>query len=277
MIDSAFSIGAMHQICEDYAITGMYPLPYLIICDGCSGSPQTDVGARILAHAAANTLGVLYASPEVNDQVVGYEEFGLETIQRAARATQRLHLHLHCLDATLIVCFVVKDTVIIYMYGDGVVVIKQRELNALLSFETQYDNNRPFYLSYRLNEGRYNEYYSTIVGEENGIKNKQEISNVIGEPLDANVRVAFNEPWQTSMPIEEVEFIAIGSDGITQMTNKAGIFQYTPDEIQQLCAFKVTKGQFVKRRLKRFLETRKRQEITNRDDISLAVLYCQED
>ena len=53
-IDSAFQIGKTHDICEDFALTGTKNsiVPYTIVSDGCSSSPLTDVGSRILSFAA---------------------------------------------------------------------------------------------------------------------------------------------------------------------------------------------------------------------------------
>jgi len=36
-----------HKSCEDYTLSGSDPMPYLIVCDGCSSSPQTDIGAML--------------------------------------------------------------------------------------------------------------------------------------------------------------------------------------------------------------------------------------
>ena len=58
-IDSYFTNGKVNKVCQDYVIHGETPVPYVILCDGCSSSKFTDVGARILAHSAKEALNVL--------------------------------------------------------------------------------------------------------------------------------------------------------------------------------------------------------------------------
>ncbi|HYO91642.1 MAG TPA: hypothetical protein VEQ40_08400, partial [Pyrinomonadaceae bacterium] len=66
--DSAFLIGATHAVCQDYAVAGngtpderaavsnLQANPYVILSDGCSSSPDTDIGARLLVKAAEQVL-----------------------------------------------------------------------------------------------------------------------------------------------------------------------------------------------------------------------------
>ena len=51
-------IGDSHVACEDYALAGKINdnISYAIVADGCSSSPNVDVGARVLAHAALDYL-----------------------------------------------------------------------------------------------------------------------------------------------------------------------------------------------------------------------------
>ena len=55
-LDWYFTIAKQHVVCEDYALTGWEPVPYTIVCDGCSSSEHTDVGARVLAWSAKKAL-----------------------------------------------------------------------------------------------------------------------------------------------------------------------------------------------------------------------------
>src|SRR5215203_2249321 len=51
--DCFFNIGATHSVCQDYVVAS----PYLILSDGCSSSPDTDIGARLLVKAAERVCG----------------------------------------------------------------------------------------------------------------------------------------------------------------------------------------------------------------------------
>ena len=62
--DSVFNIGATHAVCQDYVIARSGETtfgspnagPYIILSDGCSSSPDTDMGARLLVKAMDQTL-----------------------------------------------------------------------------------------------------------------------------------------------------------------------------------------------------------------------------
>ena len=66
--DSAFRMGSTHAVCQDYAVASAWtaaahtdgaappPRPYIILSDGCSSTPDTDVGARLLVKAAEPLL-----------------------------------------------------------------------------------------------------------------------------------------------------------------------------------------------------------------------------
>ena len=55
--DAFFAIGSTHDICQDYALAlNISNRSLLIVSDGCSASPSTDIGARILSRCAAQVL-----------------------------------------------------------------------------------------------------------------------------------------------------------------------------------------------------------------------------
>ena len=51
--DHYYTIGNSHSVCQDYAISGLVENgAYAILSDGCSSSPDVDVGARMLSLSA---------------------------------------------------------------------------------------------------------------------------------------------------------------------------------------------------------------------------------
>ena len=55
--DCAFAAGRGHDVCQDYAAAGGgADEPYAILADGCSTSPDTDVGARLLVKCIERPL-----------------------------------------------------------------------------------------------------------------------------------------------------------------------------------------------------------------------------
>ena len=56
LLDAYYTIGRLHLFCEDYALHGWEPVPHLILADGCSAAPDSDLGARLLALNARHFL-----------------------------------------------------------------------------------------------------------------------------------------------------------------------------------------------------------------------------
>ena len=114
-MSAAFAIGATHAVCQDYARSdGRLAL----LSDGCSGSPDTDIGARMLVTAAL-------LEPIIDDALPR---------RAAARArqwalSQGLGVPDHtpgCLDATLLLAWRDADSLHALVAGDGAVAVRQR-------------------------------------------------------------------------------------------------------------------------------------------------------
>ena len=70
--DSYYTNGGLNKGCQDYALhdSGFFPAPYIIVCDGCSSSRFTDVGARLLAHASKKVLhSLINEDPDSEEEV----------------------------------------------------------------------------------------------------------------------------------------------------------------------------------------------------------------
>lgn len=161
--DSAFFTGKTHAVCQDYVRTNDAG-PYLILCDGCSDSKDTDTGARLLALAAERTIkvnGGLF-NPEV-------------AIGMARSSSDACGLHPNCLDATLLlakvgpyeigvpagVSYIVKEAISVTMIGDGVIAAKRKD-GSLRIHWTEFKSGYPYYLNYTIDESRNIEWKKTI-------------------------------------------------------------------------------------------------------------------
>ena len=98
--DAFFSIGKTHMVCEDYARAGTQQngLPYALVCDGCSSSPDTDIGARLLGMAAATTFQAHW----ISGREMPFAEREREIIRIAATAANEIDADLRCLDSTIV-------------------------------------------------------------------------------------------------------------------------------------------------------------------------------
>ncbi|MFN2514557.1 MAG: protein phosphatase 2C domain-containing protein, partial [Pyrinomonadaceae bacterium] len=129
-VDSAFIIGATHAVCQDYAVAGnglpthqardenSPAAPYLILSDGCSSSPDTDIGARLLVKAAEQIL--LVYRPLASE----LPEMHKESAQRALTWAGLAGLSPQVVDATLLTAHVRGDELILGCSGDAVIVLQ---------------------------------------------------------------------------------------------------------------------------------------------------------
>jgi hypothetical protein len=184
------------------------------------------------------------------------------------------------------------------MYGDGFIIIEFNSGERYI-IATKYIDDYPFYVNYLYDKsGRF----------ENWTKehNKREISatyinpdddseqtniydhhvrgwiNIKKGSGDGNLRVGTRD-YKTVVEIftpEEVKYIAIASDGldsfyktITTETSKTNKSIPYIEVIDELIAFKNFNGQFVQRRMNKFLKDCERCKWHNADDISLAVVH----
>lgn len=286
-VDSYFTVGRGHEVCQDYAIAKIYGQeslpgcwhqhrPYLIVSDGCSGSPQTDVGARILAHMAEKLVCESYAA----NSMLSWESFGIVTIAQAQVCAKAMGLPLQCLDATLLVGFekeAENNGLTIYMYGDGHVlgISSDKKEPTLSCLTIKYDHSAPYYLTYTTDMYRRDAY------RKEGI-NRHEILNWTESEKDGSAEIKYLNSAEAEnvhfRSYDEYKYIALGSDGLGAFMNSQTGESYEDQMVMDsFLNFKNTKGEFVKRRVKRAMRDLEReQHIVPGDDVSLAVLQVND-
>lgn len=262
-IDSFMTCGKSHHVCEDYAISDEYPVPNLIISDGCSSSFNTDVGARILVHAAKKELA---AVPLKLDHSFG------EYVLRSASGIQRmLGIDQSCLDATLMICCVEGSWFRIKVWGDGVVVVKTATMTRVT--EIKYDNNMPYYLSY-LRDVDSRQLYENA----NGLLSRRLIDWSHG-PLTRQ-EFTIRDPYFYTVDLyyerDTVEYIFLSTDGISSFVDEAKAEMIPLSDVVRECtAFKNTTGDFLKRRMRKMIETYEKDRIRHLDDIGVGCIYVE--
>jgi len=114
--DAHFERGRTHAVCQDYALAQTTARgAWALVCDGCSSSRDTDVGARLLAHAAAAILrdGRLPGSSAC--------------WRVADRAAGHLGLAPASVDATVVAALELPDRIVAIIRGDGIVAARRRD------------------------------------------------------------------------------------------------------------------------------------------------------
>ena len=236
--DAIIDIGSTHAVCQDYAIAKR---DYVILSDGCSSSPDTDIGARLLVRALDQQL-----SADATKQIA---ELHADAARTALGWADMLALPPQSVDATLLSAHVTDDELIIASSGDGVIILESQS-GALDVRPISSPSGYPFYPSYLHQPDRLSEMVS-----------HQRCTETIVFKLNAAA----------------YKYAAIASDGLTSFfhTNEtANGKRVEPvrlaDVLAELWSFKNSHGAFVARRLKRF---KKDTHWQHADDLALAVLH----
>ena len=272
-IDSFMTIGNSHEVCEDYIYHSFQVDPYIILSDGCSSSKNTDVGARVLVHAARNILNrfIHKTGIPIEGDVLG------DMIAHEAEETiKKLGLNTSALDATLLLAYRLKDKIIINVFGDGNVILKKKDGTTKI-YNYQYAKNMPYYLSYYVDAGRQFQYCKEMFETDEGGK-----CLVTSCHNNDNFNVSIEDFVKIPtfiLPIEDYEMVGIASDGIESFfsPHDNSLRKDYKEVLEELTAFKGTVGEFLKRRCKRAIKNYKKEGIEHYDDVSIGVMLIGDD
>jgi sulfur transfer complex TusBCD TusB component (DsrH family) len=266
---SAFYIGKTHKICQDYTLHGIVPEPYIIVSDGCSGSPNTDYGSRILAKVASDLIS--------SDGQLDSDELLIE----ADEVCRILNMPQHTLDATLLCAYKQDKNYHLHMFGDGIAV-KIKEDNTMEVISINYPSGAPYYLSYRLNETRKEGYI-----EQFSLKKEISKFNIYSDGIVENFKSEeddSDEHYLESGLITDYKAIILMSDGIHTFyeLNKTPTFTDEKpikliDVLKKVLDFKGWQGEFLDRRFTKFRKECEKINWHHGDDFSLAAMYFGEE
>ena len=272
--DCAFTIGRTHRVCQDYAVAGTGAegnSAFVLLADGCSSSPDSDIGARLLVKVAQGLLpGPCAAHSE-------WDTYHDAAIHRAARAARGLDLRRDCLDATLLTITAAGGAFTACCYGDGVVALGRQD-GRIEVHAVSYTASYPGYPSYRLDAARHSQWEAQPGNE------KQVTRWILGADGAADETTHLSrrpyELWTGTA--EEYRFAAVLSDGIQSFTETCETDTsrsprpVPPAEILPLLlAFKGSRGQFVQRRVTAFFKDCAVRRCRHGDDFSLGVVWLE--
>ncbi len=243
-LDHLLKIGKSHKVCEDYIISGYDPVPYIILSDGCSSSPDTDVGARILCLAAKQYLKYNRDSIHSIDEV----KMGQYIIHKADTLMIQLGLmNTFSLDATLIIAYYHDGLIKIIMYGDGAIISTRSEFTKIETID--YTKNTPYYLSYTLDRERNKIYHDNKIIKT--IEQYYSCGDLGSDSLVVGTQ-KYDKEYVSTFLIkpDKDKTILICSDGISSFLNREqSEFLHLRNFIDDFISFKTLKGEFLKRRL----------------------------
>lgn len=292
-LDSAYQIGKTHDVCEDYALVNNKEnsVPFAVVSDGCSSSPNTDVGSRIL------TLSAVEQMESIINETEDLGDFdGNVCISKARDIAKSLNLSPRSVDATLLMA-VVTDRVQINMLGDGVVAIGL-DNGDIFTVSLEYRRGYPFYLSYLPESCANFQAWRANLSDKiiktaiisKGKAVREEAFSISGEYF--NRKKDKKKPtiyidggtYNTSIivTLNNLKWITLMSDGVQSFyrTENAGTsltnvdIDYKEVVIEAL-SFKNFNGKFMQRRLNRFLKFCDKNNWHHADDISFGAIYFE--
>ena len=262
-IDTFLKIGKQHSICEDYIISGLDPVPYVILADGCSSSGlmkdcSTDLGSRLICYSAKQALKGLQSA--FQKKTLHYNLLAELTIGAVQHIPSMLGLSTASLDATLLVAFIQEDFIFVYVYGDGNIISVKKD-DTIIRFKLSYKGNAPDYLTYRIDAKR-----KALYEKLDNQKRIQRIDYVGKETVLQELNLV---PAIFAFPVADTKQVLIASDGIESFLHTKCKLTTTEKVTKDLVAFKNSKGEFIQRRLKRMLKLYEQEGIYHYDDISV--------
>jgi hypothetical protein len=236
--DSMYVKGHSHRVCQDYAAHNEMGAA---ISDGCSSSKDTDIGARLI----------------VRDMLFG--EGGANIDRMYWRPVPLFSKEMF--DATYLEVRYSEGDLWTKVLGDGVVAIRDMD-GDLWIYESVYPSGYPEYMSYQFDSDRMELWRSATHAD-----------------LVVNVFVngtKFDDTSYCSQVVRkalcDTKSIAVFSDGVESFTDKEGNKISVIDVVTELMAFKNIQGEFVTRRMSRFLKDCEKRGWSHYDDLSMAAI-----
>lgn len=243
-------IGSSHVRCQDYTLTDA-DSGIAIFSDGCSQFPHTDVGSRLLSHAALNAY---------NQQLDGvgiYQNAVYDALQASFIDSNNLH-------ATLGVIIQKENVSHMYLHGDGYlfgVVEKNGVTNGVLyQICCDHDgNSAPYYPLYDL---RFKAKESYLAQYPFKTVNKYFIS----ETGEISLSMTHEIPSDELFHVKLTDFSIVGgfSDGLGTFTQKSDT-----EVFAEFCKGNLN-GDFISRIYTNYLV--KKLQLSHYDDFSVAYI-----
>ena len=282
--DCVFRIGSTHKICQDYGISGtVCDTAYAIIADGCSGSDLSEFGSKLLCKAIENEI-VEDEFQNFTSNNSGYRinsEISLSKVfSTLFDIGNKLKMPDYWLDATLAYAVAKKGVAQIYLYGDGVIVREWPDGTSTVT-SVEFPSGFPFYLNYITTSNRKRfEKWKSIPNQKKVVltyhlDKKGNLENTEEEYLSLSNKEK-DLPFSMSILDFENSKLALFTDGIKSFfriaqtdTSKVNVPVSMINIIPSLMKIKSFQGQFVNRRLNKFLQ---KENVLHFDDITMAVI-----
>ncbi len=277
--DYYFHIGYAHlrsgKPCQDYAYAQVFKQSALaVVSDGCSGGGRTDIGARLISQATISALRYLRQERKEEFNQKDVIEVDLNQKIKLRQTQTILEVEYEDLLATCLYAYFTPVGGFIRLEGDGCLALKYKS-GKLELVRVEWKNNIPYYPIYSefnldaFYQAHGNDLEAKVLSQERWIKNGSEFEKVDQKNLSLQGDLCLDF-WFNAQELADLEFVAIFSDGITQIDNIDW-----KEAAQELLAFKGVRGEFAKRRMIRFIRDSQKIGRGPIDDIAYAVIRIE--
>jgi len=247
--DAHFVMGSTHAVCQDYALAGRTGTRWVaLVCDGCSSSPDTDFGARVLARAF---LAAIADQASITGALDG-------ALPVARRIITSLDLPAEALDATLCGWVVEGDRAHGFIHGDGVLSV--RTSAGIEIHQAAQPENAPNYPSYRCDPDRARAH-----------RRKYGIDTVVTVSGATPGNFVVQGDYCVSFPLAQIVGLAAFSDGAATVSDGTETLR-TDTVADALTRFPQANGSFLNRRLRRQTRDWAKAGFAPTDDLAGAAL-----
>lgn len=274
--DCSFIKGNSHIICQDYALAkANTDYGYAIVSDGCSvikkdegaiPHPFSDISARMVALCAKTTIDDFIEFKYYTGVVTS--NFDELMRVKLLQLSHNLKLGVNIGDATLNLAYVYKDMLALIMMGDGVVVIEHD--NEYEVIVRTFEPNTPSYFSYQLSptlETRYSE--ASVERKDTRFYIEKGTWNIT--PSITSKTIADTKTSLTVFGTTTVQSVTVFSDGIEDLRKGAQL--PLAEALTRFFPYISTSSDsFVKRRMRSFERSLKKDDVIINDDLSVASL-----
>ena len=154
----------------------------------------------------------------------------------------------------------------VYIYGDGCVVIQQKDYIEITAIE--FEKNAPFYLSYLVDDYRF-DLYEKINPKKTLITESNMLPELAG-------KVKYDDKVILTYDMTLMKTLMICSDGLQSFMQKTSSHIPALDIVPEMLEFKNIKGEFLKRRLNKYMKQLTKSSIGHTDDLTVGAFINTE-
>ena len=271
--DAITKTGKAHTKCDDSSLSFKdESYAWAIISDGCSSSQDSDIGSRLLV----NICNIVIEKMKTNFNSFS-DQIYTESIKNLCREhvdfLAKYGISNTLFDATLGIIYAnnITRNFEVSLIGDGTILAIKKD-GSYEWKQISFRDGAPYYLSYKLDEQR-----------DERLKETYDMTRII---VNSDKRDEFftDINYTMSFPMNKYHTVLLATDGIDTFHEMAkpedggGLLTLDSDLVRkEMTNFKSFNGNFIQRRVSRFLQDGFIQRRNHLDDFSLAGIHMNEE